>query len=108
MKTKLSLCFGISLVITGVIGFLFETNSIILLGVSISAILFSIINLMILVLFYRKESDVLELLYILPFAILLIFCCYNEELYNIEFINRLASGRVLNAISFISFGYSIF
>ena len=63
MNSKLSVCFGASLIITGAFNFIFETSSIILLGMNLSALLFSLINFFILI-FYNHISS---------FAFLLLF-----------------------------------
>lgn len=104
MSSKLSVCFGASLIITGVFNFIFETNNIILLGMNLSALIFSLINFCILIFYKHIKSDRIEFIYILPFVILLFFCCFSESLKNIPFINNLSSSKILNAITFISFG----
>ena len=45
MNNKMSLSFGISLVVVGILNFWFETTNIILFGLSISALLFSLIEI---------------------------------------------------------------
>lgn len=104
MSSKLSVCFGASLIITGIFNFIFETNNIILLGMNLSALIFSLINFCILIFYKYIKSDKIEFIYILPFVILLLFCCFSESLESISFIKNLSSSKILNAITFLSFG----
>lgn len=104
MNSKFSVCFGIALIITGMFNFIFETSNVILLGMNFSALLFSLINFIILIFYKHIKSDKVEFFYIIPFVVLLVFCCFNESFKSITFINNLADSKILNAISFLSFG----
>lgn len=104
MNSKLSVCFGASLIITGAFNFIFETSSIILLGMNLSALLFSLINFFILIFYNHIKSDKIEFIYIIPFVVLLFFCCFCESLKNFPLIESMASSQILNAITFLSFG----
>lgn len=46
MKSKFALSFGIALIFIGLVNFLFETNNIILFGISLSAFIFSILSIL--------------------------------------------------------------
>lgn len=104
MNSKLSVCFGASLIITGIFNFIFETSNIILLGMNLSALLFSLINFFILIFYNHIKSDKIEFVYIIPFVVLLFFYCFGESVKKFSLIESMASSQILNAITFLSFG----
>ena len=104
MNSKLSVCFGASLIIIGGLNFIFETNNIILFGMNLSALLFSLINYLILCFHNRIKSDKIEFFYIIPFVFFLFFCCFSESLKNFSLIESILSSQMSNAITFLSFG----
>ena len=82
MNNKFALSFGISLVIVGLLNIFFETSNIILFGLSVSTTIFSIMNM-----FEPKISNKkLELLYIIPFVLLVSIFCYSNSLMKFEII----------------------
>ena len=104
MNSKLSVCFGASLIIIGGLNFIFETNNIILFGMNLSALLFSLINYLILRFHDCIKSDKIEFFYIIPFVVFLFFCCFSESLKNFSLIESILSSQISNAITFLSFG----
>ena len=98
MNNKFSLSFGIAFIIVGLLNIFFETNNAVLFALSISATAFSIVNV---ITAYKNKLDIL---YIIPFALLISILCYNNSLSkNTIFINIINS-KVTNIITFISFG----
>lgn len=98
MNNKFSLSFGIAFIIVGLLNIFFETNNAVLFALSISAAAFSIVNV---ITAYKNKLDIL---YIIPFALLISILCYNNSLSkNTIFINIINS-KVTNIITFISFG----
>lgn len=108
MNNKMSLSFGISLVVVGILNFWFETTNIILFGLSISALLFSLIEIVFSAIEILSSKCIrgglLELIYILPFALLISSFCYSNSLMQIPFINELVNGRVTSLLTITSFG----
>lgn len=108
MNNKMSLSFGISLVVVGILNFWFETTNIILFGLSISALLFSLIEIAfsLIEIFSSKRirDGWLEILYILPFALLISSFCYSNSLMQIPFMSELVNGRVTSLLTITSFG----
>lgn len=102
MKNKFSLSFGLSLIIVGILNIFLKTTNVILFGISLSTFVFSIINIF---LTDDTEESNLDLLYIIPFVILLSVCCYGNELIKINFIHNIIKGNLLNVLTFISFGF---
>lgn len=100
MKSKFSLSFGYSLIVVGVINIFIQTNEMVLLGLSISALIFSIISLATTFI----NNDKYEILYVFPFIILLIFSCYSDSLLEFELFKWLISSNVSSVLTFISFG----
>ena len=101
MNNKFALSFGISLVIVGLLNIFFETSNIILFGLSVSTTIFSIMNM-----FEPKISNKkLELLYIIPFVLLVSIFCYSNSLMKIEIISNIVNSKITNILTFISFGF---
>lgn len=101
MNNKFALSFGISLVIVGLLNIFFETSNIILFGLSVSTTIFSIMNM-----FEPKISNKkLELLYIIPFVLLVSIFCYCNLLMKIEIIWNIVNSKITNILTFISFGF---
>jgi len=104
----MSLSFGISLVVVGILNFWFETTNIILFGLSISALLFSLIEIVFSVIEIFSSKRIrggwLEFIYILPFALLISSFCYSNSLMQIPFINELVNGRITSLLTITSFG----
>lgn len=101
MNNKFALSFGISLVIVGVLNIFFETSNIILLGLSISTTIFSFINMFVAI----KNSKKLELLYIIPFVLLISIFCYSNSLMKIYMVAKIVDGKTTNILTFVSFGF---
>lgn len=100
MKNNISLAFALALLFTGMFCFLFNVNEKIMFGVSFSSFTFSGIS--IILSFLNKKKY--ELLYAIPFIILLCFCCYGDLfMKNVEIKEMINSG-LPNAITFFSFG----
>lgn len=108
MNNKMSLSFGISLVAVGILNFWFETTNIILFGLSISALLFSLIEIVFSVIEIFSSKRIrggwLEFIYILPFALLISSFCYSNSLMQIPFISGLVNGRITSLLTITSFG----
>lgn len=100
MNSQFSLSFGYALVIVGIFNIFFRTNEIILVGVSISAFVFSIINMRLV----NVEDEKYEIFYTLPFIILLVFSCYSEELARCNIINWIEKNNLSSILTFLSFG----
>ena len=97
MHNKFSLSFGISFVIVGILNIFFETDNTVLFALSISAVLFSIINIV-------TTKYKLEYLYTIPFVVLVAILCYNNYFNeNGTFVN-LVNSKITNILTFISFG----
>lgn len=92
-KEGFKLAFGVSIIILGIISIFYDTSNTILIGVSISSLLFTIID----AIFPGKG-----LFQFLPVSILLIFCIFPD----ISYINELLNSKLNNAIIFFSFGIS--
>lgn len=101
MNNKFSLSFGISLVIVGLLNIFFNTDDIILFGLSVSTTIFSLVNMIV----PNFDSKKLELLYIVPFVILISIFCYSDSLLNIDIISKIINGKVTNILTFVSFGF---
>lgn len=102
MKNKFSLSFGIALIAVGIFNIFIETNRTILFGMSISAFIFSLIN----ILFSVKLTKKYEWVYIIPFIILLTFSCFSESLMNFYFVREIVNGKTTSVLTFLSFGLS--
>ena len=98
MRTKFSLSFGASLIAVGIFNLFFKINSVALFGMTISAFTFSLINFMLLIFGDKFKTDKIEMVYVIPFMILLLFCCFNESL------TKITNDNAINVLSFISFG----
>ena len=101
MNNKFALSFGISLVIVGLLNIFFETSNIILFGLSVSTTIFSIMNM----LEPKISNKKLELLYIIPFVLLVSIFCYSNSLMKIEIIWNIVNSKITNILTFISFGF---
>lgn len=99
MNNKFALSFGISLVIVGLLNIFFETSNIILFGLSVSTTIFSIMNM----LEPKISNKKLELLYIIPFVLLVSIFCYSNSLMKIEIISNIVNSKITNILTFISF-----
>lgn len=98
MNNKFSLSFGIAFIIVGLLNIFFETNNAVLFALSISATAFSIINVI------TAYNNKLDILYIIPFALLISILCYNNSLSNNTIFINIINSKVTNIITFISFG----
>lgn len=101
MNNKFALSFGISLVIVGLLNIFFKTSNIILFGLSVSTTIFSIMNM----LEPKISNKKLELLYIIPFVLLVSIFCYSNSLMKIEIIWNIVNSKITNILTFISFGF---
>ena len=100
MNNKFALSFGVSLVFVGFFNIWFETSNIVLFGLSVSALLFSIINAIV----PRINRDKLEYLYVIPFVVLVSIFCYSNSLMKIDAIKEVVNGKITSIITFLSFG----
>ena len=100
MNNKFALSFGISLVIVGLLNIFFETSNIILFGLSVSTTIFSIMNMFEPKIINKK----LELLYVIPFVLLVSIFCYSNSLMKNEIISDVVNSKITNILTFISFG----
>lgn len=101
MNNKFSLSFGISLVIVGLLNIFFDIDNTILFGLSISTTVFSLVNMIV----PKFDSKKLELLYIIPFVILISIFCYSDSLIKIDIISKIVNGKITNILTFVSFGF---
>ena len=101
MNNKFALSFGISLVIVGLLNIFFETSNIILFGLSVSTTIFSIMNMLV----PRLKNKKLDLLYVIPFVLLVSIFCYSNSLMKIEIISDIVNSKITNILTFISFGF---
>ena len=101
MNNKFALSFGISLVIVGLLNIFFETSNIILFWLSVSTTIFSIMNM----LEPKISNKKLELLYIIPFVLLVSIFCYSNSLMKIEINSNIVNSKITNILTFISFGF---
>ena len=84
-----------------ILNIFFETSNIILFGLSVTTTIFSIMNM-----FEPKISNKkLELLYIIPFVLLVSIFCYSNSLMKIEIIWNIVNSKITNILTFISFGF---
>lgn len=109
MKSRFALSFGISLIFVGILNIFWETSTIILLGLSVSSLIFALISIMFTFVSIKKELDddnnsKLEWVYIIPFIILISIFCYSDSLLKYNFIKIILSSNLVNIITFISFG----
>lgn len=101
MKSKFALSFGISLIFVGLVNIVFDTNNMILFGISLSSFVFTIIS----ILFATKlNEEKYELLCIVPIIILLVFFCYGSTLSNYNVVKKIVESNITNVMTFISFG----
>ena len=100
MNNKFALSFGISLVIVGLLNIFFETSNIILFGLSVSTTIFSIMNMF----EHKIINKKLELLYVIPFVLLVSIFCYSNSLMKNEIISDVVNSKITNILTFISFG----
>ncbi len=101
MNNKFSLSFGVSLVIVGFLNIFFETSNIILFGLTVSTTIFSIINIIV----PKMDSNKSELLYIIPFVLLISLFCYSNSLMQYDIVKEIVNGKITNILTFISFGF---
>ena len=97
MHNKFSLSFGISFIIVGALNIFFETDNTVLFALSISAVLFSIINII-------TTKYKLEFLYIIPFVVLVAILCYNSCFSRNNLFVNIVNSKITNILTFISFG----
>ena len=100
MNNKFALSFGISLVIVGLLNIFFEKNNIIFFGLSVSTTIFSIMNMF----EHKIINKKLELLYVIPFVLLVSIFCYSNSLMKNEIISDVVNSKITNILTFISFG----
>ena len=101
LKNKFALSFGIALIAIGLMNFIFDTNYVILFGISLSAFIFSLLN----ILFNTKlEDKKWESMYIIPLIIMLTFLCYGNELLKFKIFSLIINDKITSALTFISFG----
>lgn len=100
MNNKFALSFGISLVIVGLLNIFFEKSNIILFGLSVSTTIFSIMNMF----EHKIINKKLELLYVIPFVLLVSIFCYSNSLMKNEIISDVVNSKITNILTFISFG----
>lgn len=100
MNNKFALSFGVSLVIVGFLNIFFETSNIVLFGLSVSTMLFSAINTVV----PKINSNKLELLYIIPFVVLVSIFCYSKSLMEMEIFEEMVNGKLTSILTFLSFG----
>ena len=101
MNNKFALSFGISLMIVGILNIFFETNNVILFGLSTSTIIFSIINMFV----PKIKNGKSELLYIIPFVFLTSIFCYSNSLVKNDLILKIINSNITNVLTFLSFGF---
>lgn len=101
MNNKFSLSFGIALVFVGILNILLDTSNIILFGLSISTVLFSFINIIVVNFDFKKS----EMLFIIPFVFLIFIFCYGDSLMKIDLLNRIINGKFTSVLTIISFGF---
>ena len=97
MNNKFALSFGISLMLVGLLNIFFETSNIILFGLSVSTIIFSIINLIV----PKVKNERAEFLYIIPFVLLVTIFCYSNSLINNPVIIIIINSKITNILTFI-------
>ena len=88
------LSFGLSIIFVGILSLFFNISNLVIIGVSISSLLFAIIDAL------PKKNN---LLYFFPLSILLISCIFS----NMPFINFFLTSKLNNFIVFASFGLTI-
>lgn len=101
MKSKFALSFGLSLFLVGILNIFLETNKIILFGISISSMIFSLISIFSS---FRNKDLKHEIIYVVPFALLLSIFCYSNSLTKYKIINDIINSKTLNILTFFSFG----
>ena len=92
-KEGFKLAFGLSIILLGVISIYYDTPTTVLIGISISALLFTFIDTL---------SPRKGLYHFIPITVLLIFCIFP----NIKYLEKLLNPKLSNAIIFFSFGAS--
>lgn len=94
-RNKFSFSLGIVIVVIGILSFFLDCSNNVLIGVSISSLLFSIINC-----FFNENSK----MQIIPLLVLMTFLIYPEGIEKIPVIKILLNPKLNNAIVFISLG----
>ncbi len=89
------IAFGIAIIILGILSINYECSNIILIGVSISSLLFTLIDTI-----FERNS----ILYFVPLTVLLIFCVFSNEVTNMPIFKVLLDQKFNNFIVFASFG----
>lgn len=104
MKNKFALSFGLSLIIVGIFSVFFDTDKLIVFAMSISALLFSIINYIISTIYIENDDMNIELLYIIPFIVLMLIICYSSSIEELPISSIILDAKISNFLLFISFG----
>lgn len=104
MNTKISVSFGVSLILIGILCIFLDINEMVMVGISLSALSFSILNLIYLIIKNNKLKRNYDYLYLISFFVLLLFSCFNDSLLKINLFKFMLNDRVSNFITVISFG----
>lgn len=102
MNNKFALSFGIALIIVGILNNFMDTNNIVIFALTICTSIFSLINIIVTRSKFKKNID---LLYIIPFVLLLLFFCYDEVLIKYDVVLKIVEGKTTSILTFISFGF---
>ncbi len=100
MNNKFALSFGISLIIVGIICFFLGVDDTILFALSVCTSLFSFINIII----SKIDKNKGELLYVIPFFLLIAFLCFKDTISN-DIFYKIVNSKITNVLTFSSFGF---
>ncbi len=100
MKKNFLLSFGISLLIVAILSIFFETNRIILFGISISALIMTITNF----LSNAYEFKYAQVFYAIALVIMIACMAFSESLMKIDVMNQIVNSRITDIITFFSYG----
>lgn len=104
MNTKISVSFGVSIILIGILCIFLDINEMVMVGISLSALSFSILNLLYLIIKNNKLKRNYDYLYLISFFVLLLFSCFNDSLLKIDLFKFMLNDKVSNFITVISFG----
>jgi len=104
MKNNFTIAFGVSFLIVALLNVFLEVNECVLFSLTLSALIFSLIDLLELKLQIKSKKIIILLCYIIGLAILVTGMAFSNSLMDIIVINSIINSKISNIISFLSFG----
>ncbi len=104
MDSRFSYIFGFSFVLIGLLCVFLDIKEYISAGLTISAFFFSSLNFIISFFNNYLNKKLTTLLYLIPFGVMIFFCCFGDAGYPIDGEELIVANKILNCILFTSFG----